>query len=518
MNLSVLVTTSRLVSESSSRLQKIARLADLLSQVASDEIEVVIGFLIGSPRQGSIGVGGAAIREARQADPASAATLQIRDVDTALDDIAGAKGSGSGARRVTRLRELMTRATADEQDFLVRLLFGELRQGAVEGVLLEAVAKAAAIPAAAVRRAAMVSGSLFTAAVTALTGGAASLDALIVQPFKPVQPMLAQSAEGVDEALQDLGSASLEFKLDGARIQVHRAGDEVRVFTRALKEVTVAVPEVVAAARALPGGDLILDGEAIALRPDGSPHPFQVTMRRFGRKLDVERLRSELPISPFFFDLLYADGAAVIDEPLSRRSAMLSELTPAGLQVPRVIPANPAEAEAFVARAEAAGHEGVMVKALSGVYAAGRRGQTWVKVKRARTLDLVVLAVEWGSGRRHGTLSNLHLGARDAVNGGFVMLGKTFKGLTDEMLAWQTARLLELEVARDSYTVYVRPELVVEIAFNDVQASPQYPGRVALRFARVKRYRTDKSAEEADTIEAVRDVYRGMTGLEAPAT
>ncbi|MQA30436.1 MAG: ATP-dependent DNA ligase [Luteitalea sp.] len=516
MQLADLVATSRAVGESSGRLQKVARLASLLEQARADEIEIAVAFLSGSLRQGRIGVGGASIRDARGVQPAGAATLQLRDVDRAFEDIRSIAGAGSITARTTRLRDLMARATADEQDFLTRLLFGELRQGALEGVLLEAVARAARVPAASVRRAAMLAGSLATVAVAALAAGGTALDAFIIQPFQPVQPMLADSAEGVDEALRDLGSASLEYKLDGARIQVHRSGDEVRVFTRNLRDVTKTVPEVVAAVCAVPARELILDGEAIALRPDGSPHPFQITMRRFGRTLEVERLRSELPMSPFFFDLLYLDGTALIDEPLSARVAALSRLTPVTLQVPRIVPASAADAGAFIARAEADGHEGVMAKALNGVYAAGRRGQTWLKVKRARSLDLVVLAVEWGSGRRRGMLSNLHLGARDAVRGGFVMLGKTFKGLTDPMLAWQTTKLLELEVARDSYTVYVRPELVVEIAFNDVQESPRYPGRLALRFARVKRYRTDKSAAQADTLDAVRDVYRQMTGLEPP--
>jgi DNA ligase-1 len=328
--------------------------------------------------------------------------------------------------------------------------------------------------------------------------------------------MLAESAPDVVEALGDLGEASLEFKLDGARIQIHKVADEVRVFSRALRDVTPAVPEIVEALRSADARELILDGEAIALRADGSPHPFQVTMRRFGRKLDVDRLRGELPISPVVFDCLYADGAALIDEPLSRRAEVLAGVVPEAIRVPRLVTSSPEHATAFVERAVAAGHEGVMAKALSGTYAAGRRGQAWLKVKRARTLDLVVLAVEWGSGRRRGTLSNLHLGARDEVHGGFVMLGKTFKGLTDEMLAWQTRKLLELEVSRDPFTVYVRPELVVEIAFNEIQVSPQYPGRLALRFARVKRYRTDKSAADADTFETVRTIYRQTTGLEHP--
>jgi DNA ligase-1 len=517
MQLARLVDTSRTVAESAGRLRKIASLASLLAQSPPDEIETVIAFLSGSPRQGRIGVGAASIREARDVRPAASANLQVSDVDRAFHELASAAGAGSSAVRTARLRDLLGRATADEQDFLVRLLFGELRQGALEGVLIEAVARASGIPVAAIRRAAMLAGALAPVAVTALTGGATALDAFVIRPFQPVQPMLAESAGGVDEALRDIGSASLEYKLDGARIQVHRLGDEVRVFTRNLRDVTVAVPEVAEAVRALPARELILDGEAIALRPDGTPHPFQVTMRRFGRRLEVDRLRRELPMSPFFFDLLYADGSALIDEPLAARVAALDALTPGALQVPRIVPASASDAEAFVRRAEAAGHEGVMAKALAGTYAAGRRGRTWLKVKRARSLDLVVLAVEWGSGRRQGTLSNLHLGARDAVRGGFVMLGKTFKGLTDEMLAWQTAKLLELEVARDRHTVYVRPELVVEIAFNEVQESPQYPGRLALRFARVKRYRPDKSPLEADTFDAVRDIYRRLTGLEAPA-
>ena len=328
--------------------------------------------------------------------------------------------------------------------------------------------------------------------------------------------MLADSAEDVDRAVRELGRTSLEFKLDGARIQVHKAGDEVRVYSRTLRDVSAAVPEVVEAARSLAAREIVLDGEAIALRRDGTPHPFQVTMRRFGRKLDVDTLLRTLPMQPFFFDCLYFDGDPLIDEPLSRRIELLTREAPDRLLVPRIVTADAAEASAFLERALAAGHEGVMAKGMDGLYAAGRRGSAWLKVKNARTLDLVVLAAEWGSGRRKGTLSNLHLGARDTVGGGFVMLGKTFKGLTDQMLAWQTARFLELEMARDAYTVHLRPELVVEIAFNDIQESPHYPGRLALRFARVKRYRADKRAADADTFEMVQRIYEQMTGLPAP--
>jgi DNA ligase-1 len=323
--------------------------------------------------------------------------------------------------------------------------------------------------------------------------------------------MLAESASDVGDALAALGEASFEYKLDGARIQVHKAGDEVKVYSRNLRDVTPAVPEVVTAARAMPAREIVLDGEAIALRPDGRPHPFQTTMRRFGRKLDVEGLRRELPITPMFFDALYLDGDPLVDEPLSRRVTLLAEQVAAAHLVPRLFTASADAAAAFAARALAAGHEGVMAKAAGGLYAAGRRGQAWLKIKQARTLDLVVLAAEWGNGRRRGTLSNLHLGARDTERGGFVMLGKTFKGLTDEMLAWQTKTFLALEIGRDPQAVHVRPEVVVEIAFNDVQASPQYPGGFALRFARVKRYRTDKSAADADTFATIQSIYRNQT-------
>jgi DNA ligase-1 len=364
-----------------------------------------------------------------------------------------------------------------------------------------------------VRRAAMLAGALAPVAVAALTEGEQALSRFILQPFRPVQPMLADSAAGVDDALATLGEASFEFKLDGARIQVHKADDTVKVYSRNLRDVTAAVPEVVAAALAMPARDIVVDGEAIAIRPDGTPHPFQVTMRRFGRKLDVDRLRAELPITPFFFDVLYVDGASVIDEPLTRRIDTLSEQVAPANQVPRIVTANAEEAAAFAERAFSAGHEGVMAKSIEAGYAAGRRGSAWLKVKRAHTLDLVVLAVEWGSGRRRGTLSNLHLGARDDQHGGFVMLGKTFKGLTDAMLAAQTEQLLALEVARDAHVVYVRPELVVEIAFNDIQESPHYPGGLALRFARVKRYRPDKTAAEADTFAAVQAIFRQSRGM-----
>jgi DNA ligase 1 len=516
VQLAKLVEVSRAVAETSGRLEKIRLLADLLRGAAPDEIEVLVAFLSGSPRQGKIGVRGAAIRAAVPSSAAEAASLTVAQVDAALAGIAGAKGPGSTVERTSRLRTLLERATRDEQDFLVRLLFGELRQGALEGVLVEAVARAADQPVARVRRAAMLAGDLGVVARVALADGDAGLARYSIELFRPVQPMLAEPALEVDEALRATGDASVELKLDGARIQVHRQGDDVRVFSRNLREVTSAVPEIVSLVRGMPGRSAVLDGEAIALRPDGSPHPFQITMRRFGRRGETRDLQQTLPLTPLFFDCILADEEPLLDEPLSRRLRLLHAVAPAGHIVPHLVAPSPADAEAFFRKALAQGHEGVMVKSLAATYAAGRRGRAWMKVKQARTLDLVVLAVEWGSGRRRGWLSNLHLGARDAERGGFVMLGKTFKGLSDEMLAWQTARLLDLEIGRDEYTVYVRPELVVEIAFNDLQESPNYPGALALRFARVKRYREDKPAAEADTLAAVQQIYSLMTGLEPP--
>jgi len=497
-----LVTTSRQVAATSGRNAKIDLLAALLRRAAADEIETAIAALSGSLRQGRIGVGYAALGAARPEGAAERPTLELAAVDAALDQVAGTTGKGSAAVKDRLLRELFAQSTEEEQEFLFRLLIGELRQGALEGLMVEAVARATALDPDAVRRAAMLAGGLGPVARAALTDGAAGLARFGLKLFRPLQPMLAQAADDVVAALAQLGEAAFEYKLDGARIQVHRAGDEVHVFSRQLNDVTVAVPEVVEAARRLPLRDVILDGEAIALRPDGTPLPFQVTMRRFGRKLDVERLRAELPLSAFFFDVLYADGTVLLGEPYSARFAVLERVVPEG-RVPRIVTRDALVAGRFFEQAIAAGHEGLMAKALEARYDAGARGAAWLKVKPAHTLDLVVLAAEWGHGRRRGRLSNLHLGARDPGTGGFVMLGKTFKGMTDELLAWQTTQLLALETSRDEHTVYVRPELVVEVAFNGVQASPQYPGGVALRFARVVRYRPDKRADEADTIATV---------------
>jgi DNA ligase-1 len=433
-------------------------------------------------------------------------------VDAALEAIARVSGKGSAQARLRLLGELLARLTEEEQRFLAALIVGELRQGALEGLVIEAVAAASRRPPAEIRRALMMAGDLPAVARAALEGDGTSLSAFAVRLFQPVLPMLAGSAESVAEALGELGEAAVEYKLDGARVQIHRRGDEVRVYSRRLNEVTAAVPELVLAALSLDAAELIVEGEAIALRPDGTPLPFQATMRRFGRRLDVERMRDELPVTLVLFDLLHLNGMSLLDEPLARRWKRLEQTVPASLLVPRIITSSAATAAEFHAAAVARGHEGVMVKALDAPYEAGRRGRRWLKVKTARTLDLVVLAAEWGHGRRRGWLSNLHLGARDPATGGFVMLGKTFKGMTDEVLRWQTERLAELEERRDDYTVYVRPELVVEVAFNDLQASPKYPGGLALRFARIKGYRPDKSAADADTIDTVREIYRRQGG------
>ncbi|MDQ3996756.1 MAG: ATP-dependent DNA ligase [Gemmatimonadota bacterium] len=515
MKLDALVQTSKAVAASPGRLEKIAKLAAFLKQVSAEEAAIAIGFFTGWPRQGKIGVGWATVAEARDTTPAATATLELLDVDRAFDALQSAKGKGSAAARMQVLRELFARATADEQSFLSALVIGEVRQGALEGVMVDAVAKAAGVPTDRLRRAVMLAGDLGAVAAAVCSGGERALDALAgyrLELFRPVQPMLADSADDVADAMgAAVGTtgAALEWKLDGARIQVHRADDRVAVYTRNLNDVTSRVPEVVDAVRSFRARELILDGEVIALAVNARPLSFQDTMRRFGRRLDVELLRAELPLTPYFFDVLLHDGEETLDRPFADRLRLLDSIVPKSYRVPRLVTADVDQAKRFQAEALERGHEGVIVKSLAAPYAAGRRGSAWIKVKTARTLDLVVLAVEWGSGRRQGWLSNIHLGARDPNNGGFVMLGKTFKGMTDELLEWQTKELLARETHRAGHVVYVRPELVVEIAFNEVQRSSQYPGGVTLRFARVKGYRPDKRPEEADTVDAVRAFLPG---------
>jgi DNA ligase-1 len=506
--LAELVLASGRVAETPSRLAKLRILADRLRALAPEEVEVAIAYLSGEIPQGKLSLGYAALQAASCAG-SSSPVLTLLEVDAAFERIKQAKGQGAASRRQGMLRELFSRATPAEQDFLLRLIAGELRQGALEGVMLEALAAAADVPAADIRRAAAFAGGLAPVARAALSGGAAALAPFAIRLMQPLLPMLAQPAESVADALGALGGrALLEWKLDGARVQVHKAGDAVRVYTRSLNDVTAAVPEILEVMKTAKADSLILDGEAIALRPDGRPHPFQVTMRRFGRKLDVDASRRELPLSALFFDCLLHDAGPLVDRGAGERHDILREVLKEDFCAPSLVTGELEKAEAFYAEALARGHEGVMAKALDAPYSAGRRGAGWLKVKRARTLDLVVLAAEWGHGRRRGRLSNLHLGARDPASGAFVMLGKTFKGLTDQLLEWQTRELLARETARDEWTVRVRPELVVEIAFNDIQESPQYPGGFALRFARVKGYRPDKRPEEADTIDTVRGIYQ----------
>jgi ATP-dependent DNA ligase I len=556
-----LVDASAAVAGTSARSAKIAQIAALLRQVPPGEVKVAVAFLSGEILQGQIGVGYAALGgllrfgAARRDDPAvpdlpaAAPTLTLTDVNVAFDAIGAVAGSGSQAERRRLLAKFFGRATEREREFLVRLLTGDLGQGALEGIMTDAVAKAAGVPAEEVRRAHQLGGSLPEVAQAALGGpgpgdavpgdavpgvdsagggtdggdpavrrALTALRSFTLRVGRPVRPMLAASAPDVATALGRISPAAAEWKVDGIRIQVHRVGGQVAVFTRTLEDITARVPEIAEAALSLEVGSVVLDGEAVALALDGRPRPFQVTAARTASQIDVGRQRADTPLTPFLFDLLYLNGTDLIDAPTSERHRLLSQVVPVAMLTPRTVTDDPAAAQAFFADAVARGHEGVVLKSLDSPYRAGRRGSEWIKVKPRHTLDLVILAAEWGHGRRRGVLSNLHLGARDPDTGGLVMLGKTFKGLTDEMLAWQTTRLLELadpppggrehEDRREAFgVVRVRPELVVEIAFDGVQASRRYPGGLALRFARVIRFRPDKSSAEADTIGAVREIW-----------
>jgi ATP-dependent DNA ligase I len=480
--LSSLVSTSAQVAATSGRLAKIQLLADLLKQASPDEVELAIAYLSGTIRQSKVGVGWATLQKAKS-HVGTSARLQLQDVDQTLETISQTAGKGSAIEKQRLLSDLFSRATAEEQDFLFRLLTGELRQGALEGIMVEALAKARGLRASDVRRAMMLAGNLGAVAK-------GDLKTFAIELFRPIKPMLAKTAADVDEALEELGQASFEYKLDGIRIQVHKRGDEVRVYSRTLNDITGELPTVVDISKTIDMNEVILDGEAVVLSATNRPVRFQETMKRLGGAV------------PFFFDILYVDGTALLDQPYAARTTLLPEAH----RPPRLVTGDHQQAQSFFDAAIAAGQEGLMAKALGAGYEAGRRGGSWIKIKKANTLDLVVLAAEWGHGRRHGKLSNLHLGARDP-NGGFVMLGKTFKGMTDELLDWQTKRLQEIEVRREGHIVHVRPELVVEIAFNGLQDSPHYPGGLALRFARVVRYRDDKKPEDADTIDTVRRLH-----------
>lgn len=512
MLLSDVVAASRAVAATRARSAKVNTIAALLRAADPDDLAIAVAYLAGDLRQRRTGVGWASLRDRPEANPQPRLTLS--DVDAAFERIAAVSGSGSQAVRARELTALFGAATRDEQQFLVALATGELRQGALDGVMVDAIAKAADVPLSLVRQAFMLRGALPPIASVAIREGPDALAAIGLEIGRPVQPMLAQAAPSVVEALAKVGGGqvALEWKLDGIRVQIHRRegenGPEIAVFTRTLDDITDRVPEIVAAAAGLDVRSAVLDGEAIALDEHGRPRPFQETAARTSSRADLAALQANVPLRVFVFDVLQLDDESLVAQPASERQRRLERVLPPQLRVPRVVTDDPERATAFFADAIAHGHEGVVVKSLDATYDAGRRGAGWVKVKPRNTLDLVVLAAEWGHGRRHGMLSNLHLGARDG-NGGFVMLGKTFKGLTDELLAWQTAEFLRLETRRDAYTVYVEPALVVEIAFDGVQRSPRYPGGVALRFARVLRYRPDKRAADADHIDDVRAIHAG---------
>ena len=508
MTLDAVVQASLRVAATRSRKAKTAALADGLRAVDAAHAGIAAMYLAGELPQGKIGVGYAKVMALADVPAAAASSLTLDHVDRIAQQVKAESGPGSNDRRLRALTGLLSAATADEQVFLRRLWVGELRQGALESLVIEAIAVAAAVDAASVRRAQMVTGQLGDVATVALNEGREGLARFRLAVMTPIQPMLAQTAETVADALERLKTAAFEVKLDGARVQVHKNGDDVRVFSRRLNDVTRAVPEVVETVRALPVQRTILDGETIALRPNGRPHPFQTTMRRYGRKLDVEAMRAQLPLSTFFFDCLLVDDTELLDQPAEARHAAMARFVPEAHRVTRLVTSDPHAAVEFLAQSFDQGHEGAMAKSLEAPYDAGSRGAGWLKLKQAHTLDLVVIAAEWGSGRRQGWLSNLHLAARDETTGDYVMLGKTFKGMTDALLTWQTEQLLAREVRREDHVVHVRPELVVEIAFNDLQQSPHYPGGLALRFARVKQYRPDKPASEADTIESVQAIHR----------
>lgn len=508
-----LADVSKAVSAASSRNVKIRELARCLRTIDKEEIAIAVHYLSGELTQGKIGIPFASLHAAAAQPPAVEPTLTIMQLDSLLTDYTRLRGAGSASKRAQLIAGLFERASADEREFLFRLLVGELRQGALAGVMLEAIAAAASIAPADIRRAAMYAKDLGVLAEVAITEGAHALSRFDLALLSPVAPMLAQTAVDVAEAIDSLGTAIFEWKMDGARIQAHKCDQQVRIYTRSLNDVTAAIPEIEAAVRALPIKDVILDGEAISFTASGRPHSFQTTMRRFGRKLNVAAMQAELPIQSFFFDCLFLDGVSLAQQSTVARIEKLEGFLPAAMQMPRLITGDIARAQAFYEQAIESGHEGLMAKALEVPYEAGNRGVGWLKIKRAHTLDLVVLAAEWGHGRRTGKLSNLHLGALDPHTGEYVMLGKTFKGLTDEMLAWQTQQLLAREIDRVRMTVYVRPELVVEIAFSDLQISSRYPGGLALRLARVKRYRPDKTATEADTMETVRQIAKTQDGV-----
>lgn len=500
-----LADASRELADLRGRRRKVERIAALLRGCSGADVATVARWMTGETGPAKLGIGPVQVAAAVRVEPATRPTLAVSAAAHELEALPGIRGAGSKRMKTERLARLFSLANPAEQQFLARLLLAELRHGALIGLVLEAIAAAFELPLASVRRAQMLCGDCGEVAAIARRDGRSGIDAVQLRLFRPLQPMLAQPADGVTEALSALGRPLLEYKLDGARVQVHKQADEVRVFSRQGNDVTSAVPEIVQQVGALPLADLVLDGETLSIGGDGQPRPFQTTMRRFGRHQDDEDLRALLPLQTFYFDCLRLDGETLIDSDTLTRRAALSEAVPAPSLMPAIQTSVVDEAQTFLARALACGHEGLMAKSVDAPYAAGGRGSHWLKIKQVHTLDLVVLAAEWGSGRRQGWLSNLHLGARS--DDGYVMLGKTFKGLTDERLAWQTEQLLRRATHREGGLVEVRPELVVEIAFNELQRSRQYPAGLALRFARVRGYRHDKSAADADHIDSVRALF-----------
>jgi DNA ligase 1 len=507
VSLADIVAASREVAATRSRTKKIARFAELLRALSVEEVPAAIGFLCGELRQGRLGLGHRALSTVRAEREPGASEVTVLELDAVFQALEDLSGKGVASERERLLAALYARLTAEERDFVARLILGELRQGALESIVLDALAQAAAVSPEVIRKAMLFAGNAADVAVSAFRGGEAELGTFSIQLFRPLRPMLAQSAKNAEEAFTRTAPAAIEYKLDGARIQLHKQGQRVALYSRYGNDLSDALPEIVELGRSLAAASLVLDGEVIALREDGRPQPFQVTMQRVGRKLGVAAARADLPLCAFFFDCMYLDGQVLVERSNAERWHALASAVPESARVRRVDVSSAEDAESVLQGALASGNEGVVVKSLATLYEAGRRGAGWVKVKPAPTLDLVVLAVEWGSGRRKGLLSNLHLGARDPESGGFVMLGKTFKGLTDATLKWQTEKLLELATERSEWLVKVRPELVVEIAFDGLQKSSTYPGGLALRFARVKRYRDDKPASDADTIQFVRELF-----------
>jgi DNA ligase-1 len=502
-----LVEVSKRVRATTQKKQKTSLLAECLKRGQGEEIALAAFYLSGQIPQGSLGIGWATLQKALGNLDQQPRPVSLPEMNRFFDEIAQSRGSGSVEKKVKALRDLFSSVREDEEEFLAGLIMGEVRQGALEGLVVEAVAQASGLALERIQQAVMFSGDIGEVARVALEGGLKGLSRFQPRLFYPIAPMLANAAEEEGEPLTRWGQVACEFKIDGARIQIHKDGEEIRVFTRHLKDVTQRVPEIVAMTRGFRSDKAILEGETFAMRPDGRPLPFQTTMRRFGRVRDIERMKEEIPLTSYFFDLLYLDGEPLFDVPYRKRFGLLSETVPPEYRIPRIVTAEENAVRDFLTRSLEAGHEGIMAKGVDSRYVAGHRGFYWLKIKPTKTFDLVILAAEWGHGRRKGWLSNLHLGARDPESGQFVMLGKTFKGLTDEMLQWQTERLLSLETHRDEWIVYVQPKLVVEVAYDNLQESPRYPGGLALRFARVRRYREDKSPSEADTIQRIQAMF-----------